>query len=88
MRDFFYFVFGIMFAIVAVLFGIEHYGREFIQDYWIERMWYGDLEQAYEATKTAAIIIFLIFVIAWTYHKGRDAAHQVSNEFMEDNNND
>ena len=87
MKNLFYFIFGVLCTLLAALFGLEHYGREFIQDYWIEQMWYGDLKQLYDGIKTVIIIIYLMFIISWTYMQGRNAACEMKEESNDDNNN-
>lgn len=87
MKHLFYFLFGILTAIMAIVFGVEHYGREFIQDYWIEQMWYGELQQLYNGIKTTIIIIYLMFIVSWTYMQGKNAAHEMKEESDDDDNN-
>ena len=87
MKNLFYFIFGVLCTLLATLFGLEHYGEEFIQDYWIEQLWYGKLSQPYEIVKASIIMLTLINIIAWTYMQGKDAAHQIEDEFKDNNDN-
>lgn len=86
MKHLFYFLFGILTAIMAIVFSVEHYGREFIQDYWIEQMWYGELQQLYNGIKTTIIIIYLMFIVSWTYMQGKNAAYEMKEESDDDDN--
>lgn len=87
MKNLFYFIFGVLCTLLAALFGLEHYGEEFIQDYWIEQLWYGELSQPYEIVKASIIMLTLINVIVWTYMQGKDAAHLIEDDEFKDNNN-
>lgn len=84
MKNTFYFIFGLLTAILILLFGIEYYGREIIQDYWIERLWYEDLKLCYDVSKMTIIIIYLLFIVCWTYKQGMDAAHEIKKELQND----
>lgn len=88
MKHLFYFLFGILTAIIAMVFGVEHYGREFIQDYWIEQMWYGELQQLYDTIKSVIVILYLLFIISWTYMQGKDAAYEIKNESKKEEENE
>lgn len=78
MKQLFYFLFGFLTMLVAVLFGLEQCGREVIQDYWIERIWYGDLSQYYTISKCIILAMYFIFIVIWTYKQGMNAAHEIS----------
>lgn len=64
MKSLYYFICGIMVAITLVLFTIDFWGREFIQDYWIQSMWYGELKPLYRAITT--IIMFIDCILLYT----------------------
>ena len=86
MKNLFYFIFGVLCTLLVALFGLDHYGEEFIQDYWIEQLWYGELSPLYEIVKASIIMLTLITTISWTYMQGKDAAHQIEDDEFKDNN--
>ena len=54
MKSFYYYLCGIMTVLTMLLFTVDIYGREFLQDYWIEQLWHGKLEIIYRIiTKNA-----------------------------------
>ena len=62
MKSIYYLTCGIMSVMTLLLFVINHYGREFIQDYWIERMWYGDLARLYQIITTFIVFVDIVLV--------------------------
>lgn len=69
MKSFYYFVCGVMLILTLLLFIVDNYGREFIQDYWISQLWYGDLKQLYKVIQTWIIFIdsLLIYFAGFAY---------------------
>lgn len=60
MKSFYSFMCGVMAVLSILLFTVDHYGREFIQDYWISQLWYGNLNQLY---RTITILIIFIDIV-------------------------
>lgn len=60
MKSVCYFLCGVFMTLTMIVFIIDFWGREFIQDYWIEQLWYGELEPIYRITTT--VILFIDFI--------------------------
>lgn len=60
MKSVCYFLCGVFMTLTMIVFIIDFWGREFIQDYWIEQLWYGELEPIYRTITT--IILFIDFI--------------------------
>lgn len=60
MKSFCYFLCGVFMTLTMIVFIIDFWGREFIQDYWIEQLWYGELEPIYRIITT--VILFIDFI--------------------------
>ena len=69
MKSVCYFLCGVFMTLTMIVFIIDFWGREFIQDYWIEQLWYGELKLLYKAITTIIMFIdcLLLYIIGLIY---------------------
>lgn len=80
MKNLFYFTFGILFTLIMLLFCVDNYGREFIQDYWTHLIYYGDLKDAWLTTKSITCAIFILYAVIFVFNLGKSANHKEQEE--------
>lgn len=51
-----------MTVLTMLLFTVDIYGREFLQDYWIEQLWHGELEIIYRIITNIIIFVDCILI--------------------------
>lgn len=62
MKLFYYYLCGVMTVLTMLLFTVDMYGREFLQDYWIEQLWHGELEIIYRIITNIIIFVDCILI--------------------------
>lgn len=62
MKSIYLFTCGMMAIITILMVLFDEYGREFIQDYWISKIWYGDLNKLYRIIKIIIIFIDIVLI--------------------------
>lgn len=62
MKSFYYYLCGVMTVLTMLLFTVDIYGREFLQDYWIEQLWHGKLEIIYRIITNIIIFVDCILI--------------------------
>lgn len=62
MKSIYLFTCGMMAIITILMVLFDEYGREFIQDYWISKIWYGDLNKLYRIIKIIIIFIDIMLI--------------------------
>lgn len=85
MKSIYLFWLGVILTLFCGILFIDSYGQEFIQDYWIERLWYGDLSTHYRTTLRIIVFITLFMIIMGVYNLGQNAKNEVDKEFESKN---
>lgn len=84
MKSIYFFILGIMITLFALAFFVDSYGHEFIQEYWIEQLWYGELNELYLTINRIIAIVTIILIVIGIYKLGQNAKADIKKEF--DNN--
>lgn len=62
MKSIYLFTCGMMTIITLLMVLFDECGREFVQDYWISKIWYGDLNKLYRIIKIIIIFIDIMLI--------------------------
>lgn len=62
MESFYYYLCGVMTVLTILLFTVDIYGREFLQDYWIEQLRYDKLKVIYRIITNIIIFVDCILI--------------------------
>lgn len=62
MKSIYLFTCGMMAIITISMVLFDECGREFVQEYWISRIWYGDLNKLYRIIKIIIIFIDIMLI--------------------------
>lgn len=62
MKSIYLFTCGMMTIITILMVLFDECGREFVQEYWISRIWYGDLNKSYRIIKIIIIFIDIMLI--------------------------
>ena len=86
MKTLFYFIFGMLTVLITGFYLVEHHGTEIIQEHILERIQFTDLKQIYHYSKIAVCVTYLLSIIIWIYQQGANAAHEMHNESVTNQN--
>lgn len=62
MKSIYLFTCGMMTIITILMVLFDECGQEFVQEYWISRIWYGDLNKLYRIIKIIIIFIDIMLI--------------------------
>lgn len=79
----FYFLYGIISALFAVMVTFNHLAPEILDDYYIELL-NNEYFHIWKYTNLTIASIFIICCIIWIYCQGMDAAKEISKQIEEE----